>query len=200
MKSCRPEGSTPLLTKPRSAPHHPPLAKCGVSRVTPTRRCIRTCIKPVCFVGERRACRNAPARRTTPLLAFLRNDCALNGPKYGCGLGECGACSVLIDGKLARSCVLTLGDVEGRRGNDARGAGRRRHARSGPGGLHRLRGDAMRLLPQRHDHVRARAARRQSRSVARRRSARRCASIFAAAARMSRSSRRCASRRGLARA
>ena len=53
--------------------------------------------------------------RTTPLLSFLRNDCSLNGPKYGCGLGECGACSILVDGKLARSCVLTLANVEGRR-------------------------------------------------------------------------------------
>ena len=52
---------------------------------------------------------------TTPLLSFLRNDCSLNGPKYGCGLGECGACSILVDGKLARSCVLTLANVEGRR-------------------------------------------------------------------------------------
>jgi nicotinate dehydrogenase subunit A len=52
--------------------------------------------------------------RATPLLAFLRNDLLLNGPKYGCGLGECGACGVLVDGKLARACVLTLADVEGR--------------------------------------------------------------------------------------
>jgi nicotinate dehydrogenase subunit A len=52
--------------------------------------------------------------RTTPLLSFLRNDLSLNGPKYGCGLGECGACSVLVDRKLARACVLTLADVEGR--------------------------------------------------------------------------------------
>jgi nicotinate dehydrogenase subunit A len=52
--------------------------------------------------------------RATPLLSFLRNDLSLNGPKYGCGLGECGACSVFVDGKLARACVLTLADVEGR--------------------------------------------------------------------------------------
>jgi nicotinate dehydrogenase subunit A len=52
--------------------------------------------------------------RLTPLLAFLRNDLALNGPKFGCGLGECGACGVLIDGRLARACVLTLGDIAGR--------------------------------------------------------------------------------------
>jgi nicotinate dehydrogenase subunit A len=41
-----------------------------------------------------------------PLLQVLRNDLGLNGPKYGCGLGQCGACLVLLDGKAARSCVL----------------------------------------------------------------------------------------------
>lgn len=50
----------------------------------------------------------------TPLLAALRNDLELNGPKYGCGLGECGACAILVDGRVARPCVLRLGDVEGR--------------------------------------------------------------------------------------
>jgi nicotinate dehydrogenase subunit A len=44
----------------------------------------------------------------TPLLYVLRNDLELNGPKYGCGLGQCGACAVLIDGKPARSCVLPV--------------------------------------------------------------------------------------------
>jgi len=53
--------------------------------------------------------------RHTPLLNVLRNDLALNGPKYGCGLGECGACSVLVDGIEARSCVIPVGGVEGRR-------------------------------------------------------------------------------------
>src|ERR1700742_4825459 len=50
----------------------------------------------------------------TPLLYLLRNDLALNGPKYGCGLGECGACTVLVDGLAARSCVVPVGNVEGR--------------------------------------------------------------------------------------
>lgn len=49
----------------------------------------------------------------TPLLDVLRNDLALNGPKYGCGLGECGACSVLIDGMAARSCVLSVSAAAG---------------------------------------------------------------------------------------
>ena len=40
------------------------------------------------------------------LLHVLRNDLGLNGPKYGCGLGECGACTVLIDGIAARACVI----------------------------------------------------------------------------------------------
>ena len=44
----------------------------------------------------------------TPLLYILRNDLACNGPKYGCGLGQCGACTVLVDGLAARSCVLPV--------------------------------------------------------------------------------------------
>jgi nicotinate dehydrogenase subunit A len=44
----------------------------------------------------------------TALLYVLRNDLELNGPKYGCGLGECGACVVLIDGVAARSCVIPI--------------------------------------------------------------------------------------------
>jgi len=45
----------------------------------------------------------------TALLYVLRNDLELNGPKYGCGLGECGSCAVLIDGVAARSCVIPIG-------------------------------------------------------------------------------------------
>src|SRR3954452_20669422 len=45
----------------------------------------------------------------TPLLYVLRNDLGLNGPKYGCGLGECGACAVLVDDHAARSCVVSVG-------------------------------------------------------------------------------------------
>ena len=44
----------------------------------------------------------------TALLYVLRNDLELNGPKFGCGLGECGACTVLIDGLAARSCVIPI--------------------------------------------------------------------------------------------
>ncbi len=51
---------------------------------------------------------------STPLLYVLRNDLGLRGPKFGCGLGECGACTVLVDGVAARSCVIPVGGVEGR--------------------------------------------------------------------------------------
>ena len=52
--------------------------------------------------------------RDAPLLNVLRNDLGLNGPKYGCGLGECGACAVLVDGIEARACVIPVGGVAGR--------------------------------------------------------------------------------------
>ncbi len=48
------------------------------------------------------------AASDTALLYVLRNDLQLNGPKYGCGLGECGACNVLIDGIVGRSCVVPI--------------------------------------------------------------------------------------------
>ncbi|MGE0311075.1 MAG: (2Fe-2S)-binding protein [Lautropia sp.] len=47
----------------------------------------------------------------TTLLHALRNALALNGPKYGCGLGQCGACTVLVDGIAARACVIPLAGV-----------------------------------------------------------------------------------------
>ncbi len=50
----------------------------------------------------------------TPLLYFLRNDLCLNSPKFGCGLGECGACTVLVDGAAARSCALPVRLAAGR--------------------------------------------------------------------------------------
>jgi nicotinate dehydrogenase subunit A len=47
----------------------------------------------------------------TPLLYILRNDLELNGPKFGCGLAQCGACTVLADGKPMRSCVTPVSAV-----------------------------------------------------------------------------------------
>ncbi len=59
-------------------------------------------------------CHTLAVDGAAPLLNVLRNDLGLNGPKYGCGLGECGACAVLIDGVAARSCSIPLGGVAGR--------------------------------------------------------------------------------------
>lgn len=49
----------------------------------------------------------------TPLLYVLRNDLGLNGPKFGCGLAQCGACTVIMEGAAVRSCVLPVGKAEG---------------------------------------------------------------------------------------
>jgi isoquinoline 1-oxidoreductase len=59
----------------------------------------------------------------TPLLYVLREDLGLNGAKYGCGLGQCGACTVQIDGKAAFSCVTPLAAVEGREVRTVEGLG-----------------------------------------------------------------------------
>ena len=58
--------------------------------------------------------REVQAALDTPLLHVLRNDLELNGPKFGCGLGECGACTVILDGRPARSCVIPIGGCMGR--------------------------------------------------------------------------------------
>ena len=55
----------------------------------------------------------APAGTGT-LLHYLRNDLGLNSPKYGCGLGECGACTVLVDGLAARACAIPAAAMAGR--------------------------------------------------------------------------------------
>jgi isoquinoline 1-oxidoreductase alpha subunit len=69
----------------------------------------------------------------TPLLYVLRNDLGLTGPQFGCGLAQCGACSVLVDGREVRSCVLPVRDAVGKQittleGLPARWAGQRRLA------------------------------------------------------------------------
>jgi nicotinate dehydrogenase subunit A len=63
------------------------------------------------------------AERDTPLLYALRNDVGLNSPKFGCGLGECGACTVLIDGIPARSCVVPADAAIGREITSLEGLG-----------------------------------------------------------------------------
>ncbi len=51
---------------------------------------------------------------TTPLLYVLRDDLGLNGPRFGCGLAQCGACTVIMDGKAARSCSIAVSAAQNR--------------------------------------------------------------------------------------
>ena len=57
--------------------------------------------------------RTVDVQPDTPLLYVLRENLALKGPRFGCGLGQCGACTVLIDGQAVRSCMLPVADVKG---------------------------------------------------------------------------------------
>ena len=63
--------------------------------------------------------------REATLLHVLRNDLGLNGPKYGCGLGQCGACTVHVDGVAARACVIPAHGVAGRQVTTLEGLGSR---------------------------------------------------------------------------
>ena len=56
---------------------------------------------------------NVDVDESTPLLYVLADELALNGPKFGCGLGQCGACTVIVKGQAIRSCVTPLKTVAG---------------------------------------------------------------------------------------
>ncbi|MDE1994064.1 MAG: (2Fe-2S)-binding protein [Rhizobiaceae bacterium] len=60
---------------------------------------------------------------STPLLYVLRNDLKLNGAKFGCGLGQCGACTVMVDGKAIFSCLTPIMLLEGRKIKTVEGLG-----------------------------------------------------------------------------
>ena len=100
----------------------------------------------------------------TPLLYVLRNDLEIGSPQFGCGLSQCGACSVLVDGKEVRSCVLAVSSVADKEvttveGLPARWASQKGLAAAEAGndaasratGLDRRAGADVRLLPARHD-------------------------------------------------
>jgi aerobic-type carbon monoxide dehydrogenase small subunit (CoxS/CutS family) len=58
--------------------------------------------------------RTVTARSDTPLLYVLMNDLSLQGPRFGCGLGQCGSCSVLVNGAETRSCMTPVSSVQGK--------------------------------------------------------------------------------------
>ena len=108
------------------------------------------------------ATRSVNAEPDTPLLYVLRNDLELNGAKYGCGLSQCGACTVLVDGVATRSCVTPIGKVGQAEVTTLEALGTVDETAPAPAGLHRRAGRAVRLLHQRHDHGRQGFARSQS--------------------------------------
>ena len=59
----------------------------------------------------------------TPLLYVLRNDLELSGPRFGCGLSQCGSCTVLVDGKATRSCVFPVDAAAGKKVTTIEGLG-----------------------------------------------------------------------------
>ena len=67
--------------------------------------------------------RTTPAAPDTPLLYVLRNDLELNAAKYGCGFGQCGACTVIVDGKAVLSCVTPIVLMEGKQVTTLEGLG-----------------------------------------------------------------------------
>ena len=121
----------------------------------------------------------------TPLLYVLHNELHLHGPRFGCGLAQCGACSVLLNGKEIRSCVTPVAAVAGQTittleglpalwaaavGLDDRGDP---GAASDAAGVDRRAGAAVRLLPERDADPGRRPARRRRRTRPSRRSRRR---------------------------
>jgi len=62
-----------------------------------------------------------------PLLYVLRDDLELNNPRFGCGLGQCGACTVIVDNKAVRSCMLPVGRVAGKEITTLEGIGNAEH-------------------------------------------------------------------------
>lgn len=75
-------------------------------------------------VNGRAVCSHTATSDTT-LLQLLRNELGLSGPKFGCGLGQCGACTVLVDGRVARACVIPSLGVAGREVTTLEGLGTR---------------------------------------------------------------------------
>ena len=85
----------------------------------------------------------------TPLLYVLSDDLGLRGAKFGCGLGQCGACTVIVKGQAIRSCVTPVQVRGGSGDHHARRDGNDRETAPPSEGVYRRAGRAMRILPER---------------------------------------------------
>lgn len=92
------------------------------------------------------------------LLSYLRNVERLRGAKEACGMGHCGACSVLIDGELARSCVVLMKNLDGKSVETIEKPGEGWQTERHPGILSGCRSGPVRLLHVRHGHCNESAA------------------------------------------
>ena len=100
---------------------------------------------------------------------FLRENIGLTGTHIGCVIGECGACSVLLDGKVVKSCLHFAVQADGREVTTIEGLGQRRRAQSGAGSVRQKLRLSMRLLHAGHGHDQPRAPRRHNPNPMRRR-------------------------------
>ena len=99
--------------------------------------------------GEKHA---VVATANTPLLYVLRNELRLHGPRFGCGLAQCGACTVHLGGQAIRSCVTPVAAATDKPITTLGGSRHAREASSAADGVHRGSGRAVRLLHERDDH------------------------------------------------
>ena len=104
--------------------------------------------------GQWRTASVSMSKPEMPLLWAIRNEIGLTGTKYGCGIAQCGACTVLMDGKPVRSCIAAgFAAPRAKRSPPSKALSQDGTPATGAGSLDRGRRAAMRLLPVRPDHV-----------------------------------------------
>ena len=91
---------------------------------------------------------NVDVEPDTPLLWVLRDNVGMTGTKYGCGIAQCGACTVHVDGVAMRSCSVPVSAVAGKQITTIEGLAVNGALHQGAAGLARPRRAAMRLLPE----------------------------------------------------
>ena len=103
--------------------------------------------------GQRHGLRRSSARPTARLIDVLRDQLGLTGTKEGCGEGECGACTVIVDGKAVNSCLMLAVQARGKEVLTVEGLAACRRARHAAAEVRRARRRAVRLLHAGHAHV-----------------------------------------------